>query len=92
MADTLYYAALNGKSFGDLRHCRYFFMAPDNEKIETFSDSSRSVKNEIIITNGSRVYLLDPRNRIKEESGLMPSEGINAGEIDYIGIYISVPG
>lgn len=90
-ADTMSSSTLNGKLFGDIQHRRYFFMAPDKEKIETFSDSSRSVKTEIIITNGSQVYLLDPRNKAKEEVSLMQSEGINAGEIDYMGIYYNQP-
>ncbi|MDD2703621.1 MAG: hypothetical protein PHC33_06450 [Candidatus Omnitrophica bacterium] len=90
-ADTLYSSTLNGKSFGDTQNCRYFFMAADKEKIETFSNSSRSVKTEVIITNGSQVYLVDPQNKTKEEVSLMDSEGINAGEIDYMDIYYNQP-
>ncbi len=90
-ADTVYSSTLNCKAFGDVQHCRYFFMAPDKEKIETFSDSTRSAKTEIILTNGQTVYLLDPQNKTRDEVNLMQSEGINPGEIDYTDIYYDQP-
>ncbi len=86
-ADMLLSSTLNGQPFGTTDYCRYYFKAPDKEKTETFNNSNRTKKTEIIIINGSTMHLIDPVKNIKQQVDLLRDAGINSTQFRQTDIY-----
>ena len=86
-ADMILSSTLNGEPFGETEYCRYYFKAPDKEKTETYSDSSRLAKTDIIIINGHLMYLINPTNNIKQEVDLLLETGVEADQFGQSDLY-----
>jgi outer membrane lipoprotein-sorting protein len=86
-ADMELSSTLNGQPFGETQYCRYYFKAPAKEKTETYSAASRSLKTDIIIINGSVMYLVNPQNGIKQEVNLLTDTAVNASQFSQLDMY-----
>ena len=86
-ADMVLSSTFNGQPFGTTEYCRYYFKAPNKEKTETYSESSRTTKTDIIIINGSNMHLIDPVKNIKQQVDLLTDAGIDATQFNQTNIY-----
>ena len=86
-ADMTMSSTLNGQPFGETEYCRYYFKAPDKEKTETYSDSSRAVKTDVIMIDGTTMHLFDPVNNIKQDVDLLSDAGIDANQFNQMDMY-----
>lgn len=86
-ADAVFSSTLNDQPFGDTEYCRYYFMAPYKEKIEVYTDASRSVKNEVIITSSGIMFLIDPVNKISQEVDLLSEANISSTQFHQMDLY-----
>lgn len=86
-ADMVFSSTLNGQPFGETEYCRYFFMSPDKEKTETFSDSSRITKTDIIIMDGSIIHMINPVDSIKQRTDLLKENNITDSQFNQMNIY-----
>jgi outer membrane lipoprotein-sorting protein len=90
-ADMVFSSTLNGQPFGKTEYCRYYFMAPNKEKTETYSDQERNKKTDIIIIDGSTMHLIDPVKNIKQDVDLLTETGMDAAQFDQMNIYYNQP-
>ncbi|MEW6100897.1 MAG: discoidin domain-containing protein [Candidatus Omnitrophota bacterium] len=90
-ADAVFTSTLNGEPFGNTDYCRYYFKASMKEKIESFSEASRTTKVEITITDSSTMYLIDPIRRITQAVDLLPEAGITGSQFNQMNIYYDLP-
>lgn len=86
-ADMILSSTLNGQPFGETEYCRYYFKAPNKEKTETYSESSRTTKTDIIIINGSDMHLINPVHNIKQTVDLLADAGINSIQFSQMDLY-----
>ena len=89
-ADMSLASTLDGQPFGTPEYCRYYFKAPNKEKTESFTDSSRTTKTEVIIINGSNMYLIDPVKNIKQQVDLLADAGIDATQFNQMDLYYNL--
>lgn len=76
-ADLVLSSTLDNQPFSSDEYCRFYFLASDKEKVESFSDDSRTTISEITITDGPKLYLLEPLNKLKEEMSLSEAAAIS---------------
>jgi len=86
-ADMTLSSTLDAKPFGATDYCRYYFQAPNKEKTETFNDSTRKVKNDIIIINGTNMYLINPIENKKQTVDLLADAGVSSTEFGQLDLY-----
>ncbi len=90
-ADMALSATLDGQLFGDTEYCRYYFMAPNKEKTETYSDQARSKKTEIIIIDGPVAHFIDRVENTKESVDMRKETGMNTPQFNQMDIYYNPP-
>lgn len=90
-ADMVLSSTLNGQPFGETEYCRYYFKAPNKEKTESFTDSYRTTKTEVIIIDGSNMYLIDAINRITQEIDFLTEAGISGAQFNQMDIHYNIP-
>jgi len=83
-------STLDGKPFAEPAYCRYFYMAPNKEKTETFSDAARTIKTDVIIINNTNMHLIDPVKNIKQTVNLLQDKGITESEYKQGDIYYNL--
>jgi len=86
-ADMTLTSTLNGQPFGQDDYCRYYFKAPNKERTDSFSDSSRVTKTEANIIDGSTMYLIDPVKKIIQPVDLLVEAGINNAQFNQMDLY-----
>lgn len=86
-ADMTLSSTLNGESFGEIEYCKYYFKAPNKEKTETYSDSTRATKTEINIINSSTMYLLDPINKLTQAVDLLTEANVSSAQYSSMDLY-----
>ncbi len=86
-ADMILSSTLDGKPFGATDYCHYYFKAPNKEKTETFNDTARKVKNDIIIISGTNMHLIDPIKNIKQSVDLLADAGISSSQFSQSDFY-----
>jgi len=84
-------STLDGKPFGQPVYCRYFYLAPDKEKTETFSEAARTTKTDIIIINNTNMHLINPVKNIKQTVDLLQDKEITESEYKQGDIYYNLP-
>jgi len=89
-ADMILSSTLDAKPFGATDYCRYYFQAPNKEKTETFNDSTRKVKTEIVIVDKSTMYFIDPVNKNKEQVDLLTDTGVSSDQFSQMDIYYNL--
>ena len=89
-ADMTLSSTLDAKPFGATDYCRYYFQAPNKEKTETFNDSTRKVKTEIVIVDKSTMYFIDPVNKNKEQVDLLSDTGVSSDQFNQMDIYYNL--
>ena len=89
-ADMILSSTLNGEPFGETEYCRYYFKAPDKEKVESFADSTRTAKTEVIINSGSKMWLVDLINNLQQEVDLLVEAGANNIQFNQMNMFYSL--
>ena len=84
-------STLDGNPFGQTQYCRYYYMAPDKEKTESFSDNTKVTKTDIIIINNTNMHLINPIKNIKQTVDLLKDREITEAEYKQGDIYYNLP-
>jgi hypothetical protein len=76
-ADVVISSDLNGEPFGRSQYCRYYFKAPGKQKTVTYSDERHPGPIDIIISDGSYLYIIDPdTGELLQQADLLSESGI----------------
>ncbi len=86
-ADMVFSSTLNGNPIGETEYCRYYFKAPDKEKTETYSDSTRTVMTDIVIMDGVMMHLINPVDKNTQSIDLAAEAGINGVQFSQMNLY-----
>ncbi|MFH1441800.1 MAG: hypothetical protein ABIH18_07180 [Candidatus Omnitrophota bacterium] len=95
-ADMLLNVTLNGEALDKPQYCRYYFKAPQKtpehkseskEKTETYENSSRGAKTNIIIIDGKNMSLINPQNEQVQTIDILEESEISSSQINQMDIY-----
>jgi len=89
-ADITLTSMLDDQPFGETDYCRYYFKAPDKERTDSFLSEVRATKAEMVIINGSSMYLIDPINSLSVEVDLLEETGIDSSQFNQMDIYYNL--
>ncbi len=100
-ADMLLNVTLNGEALDKPQYCRYYFKAPQKtaehkseskEKTETYEDSARGIKTNIIIIDGNNMSLINPKDGQVQTTDILAETETNAGQVNQMDIYYDPAG
>lgn len=80
-------STLNNQPFGETEYCKYYFKSPNKEKTETYSDTYRATKTDVIVVDGANMHLIDPINNIKQQVDLLADADVTAAQFNQMDIY-----
>ena len=90
-ADMTLSATLDGEIFGDIEYCIYYFLKLNEtdaikQKTVTYASADRVTKKDIIIIDGSNMYLVNPDTQEVQTVSLLSETGMTAEQFSQMDI------
>jgi len=84
-------ATLDGEIFGDIEYCICYFLKPNEadtikQKTVTYASADRITKKDIIIIDGSNMYLVNPDTQEVQTVSLLSETGMTAEQFSQMDI------
>lgn len=78
---------LDLQPLGETGYCFYYYKKPGKEKLETYSDSQRITKTDIMIIDGSTMHLVNPGTKAVQTVDMLERTGVSAGQFNQMDLY-----
>ncbi|MBI2447609.1 MAG: outer membrane lipoprotein-sorting protein [Candidatus Omnitrophica bacterium] len=85
-ADLTITSTLNGEVFGTQKYGRFIFRAPDNQKIENWTNQDRNKKSGATIVSGEKMYLVNALGSYQEVNYL-EGTGTDSSNLNQMDIF-----
>lgn len=78
---------LDLQPLGETGYCFYYYKKPGKEKLETYSDSQRATKTDIMIIDGFTMHLVNPGTKAVQSVDMLERVGVSAGQFSQMDLY-----